>query len=66
MRKATYEGPQEITVRGCEQVVIISKKLYEELVHPKPSFWELMSHSPLKGIDLDLERDPSLPRDIFL
>lgn len=66
VRKATFEGPQEVTVRGQEQVVVISKKFYEELLHPKPSFWELMTKSPLKGIELDLERDRSLLRDVAL
>ena len=64
VRKATAEGPQEVTVRGQEQVVVISKKTYEDLLHPKPSFWDFMSTSPLKGIELDLKRDSSLPRDI--
>lgn len=45
VRKATSEGPQEVTVRGQEQVVVISKKSYEEFLHPKPSFWEFMSNS---------------------
>ena len=66
VRKATAEGPQEVTVRGQEQVVVISKKTYEDLLHPKPSFWDFMSTSPLKGIELDLKRDSSLPRDISL
>lgn len=66
IRKATFEGPQEVTVRGHEQVVVISKKYYDSLLHPKLPFWEFMSNSPLKGIDLDLERDQSLPREISL
>ena len=66
VRKATFEGPQEVTVRGQEQVVVIAKKTYETLLHPKPSFWELMSNSPIKGIDLDIERDRSFPRDVGL
>lgn len=66
VRKATFEGPQEVTVRGQEQVVVISKKSYEALLHPKLSFWEFMSHSPLKEVELQLDRDLSLPRDISL
>ncbi len=66
VRKAKVEGPQEVTVRGQEQVVVISKKDYDALLHPKPGFLEFMSHSPLKGIDLDLERDQSPPREISL
>lgn len=66
VRKATFEGPQEVTVRGQEQVVIISKKSYDALLKPKLSFWEFMSKSPLKDSMLDIERDQSLPRDITL
>lgn len=66
VRKATLEGPQEVTVRGQEQVVVISKKTYEALLNPKLSFWEFMSNSPLRGVELDLKRDRSLPRDISL
>lgn len=66
VRKATSEGPQEVTVRGQEQVVVISKKSYEEFLHPKPSFWEFMSNSPIKEVELDMKRDCSLPRDICL
>lgn len=66
VRKATVEGPQEVTVRGQEQVVVISKKSYEELLQPKRSFLEFMSQSPLKGVMLDLIRDQSLSRDIPL
>jgi antitoxin Phd len=66
VRKATLEGPQEVTVRGQEQVVVISKKHYDELLHPKPTFMELMSQSPLKGVELDLKRDPSLSREFSL
>jgi prevent-host-death family protein len=66
VRKATLEGPQEVTVRGQEQVVVMSKKTYQKLLDPKPSFLHFMSNSPLKGIDLDLERDRSSPRDVLL
>jgi prevent-host-death family protein len=66
IRKATLEGPQEVTVRGCEQVVVISKKYYDELLQPKPSYLDFMAQSPLKGIDLDLTRDQSGSRDVIL
>lgn len=66
IRKATQDGPQEVTVRGQEQVVVLSKKAYESLLRPNLPFWEFMSRSPLKEVDLDLERDSSLAKDIFL
>jgi antitoxin Phd len=66
VRKARLEGPQEVTLRGQEHVVVLSKKSYEALLHPKQSFIEFISSSPLKGVDLNLEREQSIPRDILL
>lgn len=66
VRKANLEGPQEVTVRGQDQVVVISKKMYEEFFCPKQSFWEFMANSPLHGIPLDITRDQSTSRDIAL
>lgn len=64
VKKATTEGPQTVSVRGQDQVVVISKKYYEELLGRKKSFLQLIFDSPLKGIELDLERNKSMPRDI--
>lgn len=64
VKKATTEGPQTVSVRGQDQVVVISKKYYEELFGRKKSFLQLIFDSPLKGIELDLERNKSMPRDI--
>jgi tRNA-binding protein len=37
-----------------------------KLVSEKPHFLNFMSSSPLKGVELDLTRDRSLPRDQFM
>lgn len=66
VKKAATEGPQTVSVRGQDQVVVISKKDYEELFGSKKSFLQLMFDSPLKDIELDLERNKSTPRDIQL
>ncbi len=63
VRQAVDDGPQLITVRGEPEVVVLSKEAYDKIVHPKPSFVELIRQSPLVGLDLDLERDKSGPRD---
>ena len=34
--------------------------------HPKPSLVEFLRASPLAGVELDIERDRSLPRNIEL
>jgi len=66
VRLATKAGPQGITVRGKEGVVVLSVAEYNRLLGSKPSFLELMEQSPLKGIELSITRDKSLPRDVDL
>lgn len=64
VRDATTKGPQKITVRGEAKVVVLSKKDYDNLKKTKPSFIDFLQNSPLVGVDLDLTRDKSPPRDI--
>jgi prevent-host-death family protein len=57
------KGPQGISVRGKEEVVLLSKKTYETITGKKPSFIAFLKESPLRGLSLDLERDRSHLRD---
>ena len=66
VNKALEEGPQTVTRHGEEVVVILSKAEYARLLQSKISLLDFFRQSPLVGIDLDLERDQSLPRDIEL
>lgn len=66
VREAKLHGPQAITVRGQREVVVLSRKDYEKLRGPKPSFVEFMRKSPLVGVDLNLRRDKSPGRDVEL
>ncbi len=59
-------GPQQITVRGKAEAVILSAKQYEKLSSPENSFVEFMANSPLKGLDIKVQRDKSLCRDLEL
>ena len=62
--RAIDEGPQFVTRRG-QEVVVLSKDEYLRLTGEKPSFLDvLMSGPSLEG--LDLERDRSPVRDIDL
>ena len=63
VRKTLKEGPQMITVRGEESVVIVSKALFDQFDKPKKTFLEVMRSAPLVD-ELDLERDKSTARDI--
>jgi len=68
-RLALTEGPQRITRQGKEGVVMISDEQYERLVarsrQPK-SLVQFFRESPLVGVDLDLERDQDMGRDLEL
>ena len=66
MRGADEAGPQTITVRGRRSAVLLSAKDYDRLSGRKPSLAAFMRASPLAGIQLNVDRDRSLPRDFDL
>ena len=66
MRAASTVGPQTITVRGRRAAVVLSPEEYDRLKQPRPSLADFMARSPLVGVELDLERDQSPPRDVDL
>jgi len=66
VQNAIHDGPQSITLRGEEVVIMISVEEYEKLSKPKPSFVEFMRQSPLAGIDLDISRERSKVRKVDL
>jgi prevent-host-death family protein len=66
VRRAHSEGPQRVTVRGRDSVVVISTEELERLTKatPKKPFVEFMEGL---GLDrLDLEREADRGRDIDL
>ncbi len=66
VNKALAEGPQRVTRHGEEIVVILSKADYNRLLKSQTSLLEFFRQSPLVGVELDLERDQSLPRKVDL
>jgi prevent-host-death family protein len=66
VNRALTEGPQTVTRHGEEVVVVLSKAEYNRLKKTQPSLLEFFRSSPLVGVNLDLERDSSMPRDIDL
>lgn len=66
VRLAMEHEPQEITLRGEPAVVVLSMEDYRRLVHPKPSFVELIRNSPLMDVDIDLTREQSMTREVDL
>lgn len=66
VRHAKTEGPQMITVHGEHSVIILSREMYEKLTKPKLSLVAFMQKSPLRGVQLNVDRDKSANRDISL
>lgn len=68
-QRARTQGPQRISRHGKEVVVMISAEEFESLVKRAKlpnNLHALLAESPLKGIDLDLERTPDYGRDVEL
>lgn len=66
VRKATEEGPQVVTKHGRESVVVISSEEYRKLEQPETLLIDFFRQSPLYDLQIDLERDKSLSRNIQL
>ena len=66
VRAAAKDGPQTITVHGRPAAVLLSADDYDRLKGPKPSLAAFLRASPLAGLDLEVERDRSPPRDADL
>ena len=66
VREASMDGPQEITLHGEPVAVLVSKKLYDKMRARKPSFVQFMRSSPLAGLEIEFERNPSHNRDVDL
>jgi prevent-host-death family protein len=66
VEKALNVGPQVVTRRGVETVIVMSVAEYRKLTRPKTSLVEFFKHSPFHGLDIDLERRKDKGRDIEL
>lgn len=66
IKRAVKDGPQEISVRGKSTAIMISKQQYIDLTSPKTSFVKFVQDSPLKGVELEIDRDKSLCREVEL
>ena len=66
VEKAINLGPQTVTKRGVKTVVVLSFDEYQKLTKPKTDLINFFKTSPLYGIELDLERNKDLPREVEL
>ena len=66
VRKAREEGPQVITLRGRDAVVVVSANEFGKLSRPRGSLVDFFRKSPLAGVKLDLDRSRDTGRRIDL
>lgn len=66
VRKACEEGPQIITLRGRDAVVVVSANEFGKLSRPRGSLVDFFRKSPLMGVHLDLVRGTDTGRRIDL
>ena len=64
VEKAINVGPQIVTRRGVEAVVVMSVEQYRELTRPEKNIADFFLKSPLHGSGIELERDKGLPREV--
>ena len=63
VEEALAHGPQVITKRGIEAVVVLSYAEYRTMLAKQKKLSTFFRESPLSGADLDLTRDSSGLRD---
>jgi antitoxin Phd len=62
VEEALSRGPQLITKRGIEAVIVLSYEEYRKLIMSQQKLSTFFRESPLAEVELDLQRDRSLVR----
>jgi prevent-host-death family protein len=63
VEKALKKGPQIITRRGVETVVVLSLAEYRKVILDKKKLSDFFRESPLANVDLELARDKNGSRE---
>ncbi len=66
VKDALTIGPQYITRRGVEAVVVVSHREYGELISNKLDFKDFLLNCPKMDQDFEIERKKDYPRSIEL
>jgi len=61
--EAISDGPQIITRRGIEVVIVIAYEQFKKMAASEEKLSDFFKKSPLAGEELDLSRDRSVVRD---
>jgi len=64
VEEALHHGPQIITRRGQEAVVVLSIKYYRRMAKPDQNLVDFFRSSPLHGLEIDLTRSKDLAREV--
>ena len=64
VENALTQGPQTVTRHGEPAVVVVAASEFSKTKARKKSIIDLFE--PLRGVELDLSRDKSRPRDVKL
>lgn len=57
VERALTEGPQIVSRHGKPAVVVLSCEAYDRLTHGSESLVAFLRKSPLRGLDLERQRD---------
>ena len=66
VKRALRHGPQVVTKRGHEVVIVLAVEAYRELTRPRTSLVRFLQESPLAGVTLDVERSKDTGREVEL
>jgi prevent-host-death family protein len=66
VKAARRAGPQTISVRGKDAVVVLSVEQYRQLTRKRESLVDFLLHSPLHDSGLEIERDADTGREVEL
>lgn len=66
LRDASNEGPQVVTKHGRPAAVVVSVEEYRRHEAQQKSLAEVIRSSPMAGVQIDVERNRTDPRDIDL
>lgn len=64
VENALKMGPQYVTRRGQEAVVILSVKEYQKIITKRPTFKDFLLSCPKMDDDFEFERQKDYPRDV--
>lgn len=66
VKEARKSGPQVISIRGKDALVVLSMEDYQRLAPKEDNLADFLLSSPLRGSGIEIEREQNLDRDAEL